>query len=62
MNFLVLQISIYHHQCSSTDLIRAGKNTKAKKGTVQKQQELSHDSIARLNCALPITKTISVIR
>ena len=27
-----------------------------------KQQELSHDSIARLNCALPITKTISVIR
>ena len=25
-------------------------------------QELSHDSIARLNCALPITKTISVIR
>ena len=26
------------------------------------QQELSHDSIARLNCALPITKTISVIR
>ena len=29
---------------------------------MQKQQELSHDSIARLNCALPITKTISVIR
>ena len=28
----------------------------------QKEQELSHDSIARLNCALPITKTISVIR
>ena len=26
------------------------------------KQELSHDSIARLNCALPITKTISVIR
>ena len=26
------------------------------------EQELSHDSIARLNCALPITKTISVIR
>ena len=26
-----------------------------------KQQELSHDSIARLICALPITKTISVI-
>ena len=26
------------------------------------QQELSHDSIAHLNCALPITKTISVIR
>ena len=26
------------------------------------RQELSHDSIARLNCALPITKTISVIR
>ena len=25
------------------------------------KQELSHDSIARLNCALPITKTISVI-
>ena len=25
------------------------------------QQELSHDSIARLNCALPITKTIMVI-
>ena len=24
--------------------------------------ELSHDSIARLNCALPITKTISVIQ
>ena len=28
----------------------------------KKEQELSHDSIARLNCALPITKTISVIR
>ena len=28
----------------------------------QWKQELSHDSIARLNCALPITKTISVIR
>ena len=27
-----------------------------------RKQELSHDSIARLNCALPITKTISVIR
>ena len=27
-----------------------------------KEQELSHDSIARLNCALPITKKISVIR
>ena len=26
------------------------------------EQELSHDSIARLNCALPITKTINVIR
>ena len=26
------------------------------------EQELSHDSIARLNCALPIIKTISVIR
>ena len=26
------------------------------------EQELSHDSIARLNCALPITKTFSVIR
>ena len=24
------------------------------------EQELSHDSIARLNCALPITKTIIV--
>ena len=24
------------------------------------KQELSHDSIARLNCALPITKTIQV--
>ena len=29
---------------------------------IHSQQELSHDSIARLNCALPITKTISVIR
>ena len=28
----------------------------------KKQQELSHDSKARLKCALPITKTISVIR
>ena len=28
----------------------------------ENKQELSHDSIARLNCALPITKTISVIR
>ena len=26
------------------------------------EQELSHDSIARLNCALPIKITISVIR
>ena len=29
---------------------------------LEHKQELSHDSIARLNCALPITKTISVIR
>ena len=28
----------------------------------QNKQELSHDSIARLICALPITKTIGVIR
>ena len=31
-------------------------------GKYMYRQELSHDSIARLNCALPITKTISVIR
>ena len=29
--------------------------------TPREKQDLSHDSIARLNCALPITKTISVI-
>ena len=31
-------------------------------GREKDEQELSHDSIARLNCVLPITKTISVIR
>ena len=37
---------------------------KYEKDTIKnnQEQELSHDSIARLNCALPIIKTISVIR
>ena len=30
-------------------------------GLQDEKQELSHDSIACMNCALPITKTISVI-
>ena len=38
------------------------QNVKKSLGREFLKQELSHDSIAHLNCALPITKTISVIR
>ena len=47
----------FYQQCQCKLVTLYGCKTKC-----SDKQELSHDSIARLNCALPITNTISVIR